>query len=100
MVAGNLARRSDSDLGPDATPLGQIFWYTLEGHDPDGQPVGGWDLDELRTVQDWYVRYSLLSAEGIAEVASIGGFVQEYQIDVDPDAMRPRASASTTSSRP
>jgi Cu(I)/Ag(I) efflux system membrane protein CusA/SilA len=75
-------------LGPDATPLGQIFWYTLEGRDPEGQPVGGWDLDELRTVQDWYVRYSLLSAEGIAEVASVGGFVQEYQIDVDPDAMR------------
>ena len=75
-------------LGPDATPLGQIFWYTLEGLDPDGQPAGGWDPHELRTVQDGYVRYSLLSAEGIAEVASIGGFVQEYQIDVDPDAMR------------
>ena len=75
-------------LGPDATPLGQIFWYTLEGRDPDGQPAGGWNLDELRTVQDWYVRYSLLSAEGIAEVASVGGFVQEYQIDVNPGAMR------------
>ena len=60
----------------------------LEGRDPDGKPVGGWDLDELRTIQDWYVRYGLLSAEGISEVASVGGFVQEYQIDVDPDAMR------------
>ncbi|MFO7494970.1 MAG: efflux RND transporter permease subunit, partial [Desulfobacterales bacterium] len=75
-------------LGPDATALGQIFWYTLEGRDPQGSPAGGWDLHELRTVQDWYVRYGLLSAEGISEVASIGGFVQEYQIDVDPDAMR------------
>ncbi len=75
-------------LGPDATPLGQVYWYTLEGRDFDGNPAGGWSLEELRTVQDWYVRYSLLSAEGIAEVGSVGGFVQEYQIDVDPDAMR------------
>ncbi|MCA9772716.1 MAG: efflux RND transporter permease subunit, partial [Myxococcales bacterium] len=45
-------------LGPDATALGQIFWYTLEGRDPDGRPAGGWDLSELRTVQDWYVRYA------------------------------------------
>ena len=75
-------------LGPDATALGQVFWYTLEGRDPEGQPAGGWDLDELRSVQDWYVRYALLGAEGISEVASVGGFVREYQIDVDPDAMR------------
>jgi copper/silver efflux system protein len=75
-------------LGPDATALGQIFWYTLEGRDPQGAPVGGWDLHELRTVQDWYVRYGLLSSTGISEVASIGGYVREYQIDVDPDAMR------------
>ena len=75
-------------LGPDATALGQIYWYTLEGRDPDGRPIGGWDLSELRTVQDWYARYWLLAAEGIAEVASIGGYVQEYQVDVDPDAMR------------
>jgi Cu(I)/Ag(I) efflux system membrane protein CusA/SilA len=88
LPAGTLPEGVTPTLGPDATPLGQVFWYTLEGSDPDGIPVGGWDLDELRTVQDWYVRYSLLSAEGIAEVASIGGFVQEYQIDVDPDALR------------
>ncbi|MFH1613720.1 MAG: efflux RND transporter permease subunit [Planctomycetota bacterium] len=75
-------------LGPDATALGQIFWYTLEGRDKDGNPTGGWDLDELRSIQDWYVRYALTSAEGISEVASVGGFVKEYQIDVDPDAMR------------
>jgi Cu(I)/Ag(I) efflux system membrane protein CusA/SilA len=76
-------------LGPDATALGQVFWYTLEGLDPKtGEPVGGWDLDELRTIQDWYVKFSLQSAGGISEVASVGGFVREYQIDVNPDAMR------------
>ncbi len=88
LPAGTLPEGVTPALGPDATPLGQIFWYTLEGRDPDGNPVGGWDLNELRTIQDWYVRYYLLSAQGISEVASVGGFVQEYQIDVDPDAMR------------
>lgn len=75
-------------LGPDATALGQIFWYTLEGQDPDGNTVGGWDPDELRAVQDWTVRYALQSVEGVSEVSSVGGFVREYQVDVDPDAMR------------
>jgi Cu(I)/Ag(I) efflux system membrane protein CusA/SilA len=75
-------------LGPDATALGQVFWYTLEGRTPDGEPIGGWDLEELRTIQDWYVRYSLSAAAGVSEVASAGGFVREYQVDVDPDAMR------------
>ena len=75
-------------LGPDATALGQIFWYTLEGRDPDGNPTGGWNLDEIRSVQDWYVRYALQGADGVAEVASIGGFVKEYQIDINPDALR------------
>ncbi len=77
-------------LGPDATGLGQIFWYTLEGRDPDGNPVGGWDLAELRSIQDWYVRYALMGVAGISEVASAGGFVKEYQVDVDPDALRDR----------
>jgi Cu(I)/Ag(I) efflux system membrane protein CusA/SilA len=75
-------------LGPDATALGQVFWYTLEGRDGKGNPTGGWDLHELRSIQDWQVRYALLSAGGVSEVASIGGFVKEYQIDVDPDALR------------
>jgi len=75
-------------LGPDATALGQVFWYTLEGHDAAGNPTGGWDLEELRSIQDWTVRYALQSATGVAEVASVGGFVKEYQVDVDPDAMR------------
>ncbi len=85
---GDLPAEVEPTLGPDATALGQIFWYTLQGRDPDGNPVGGWDLDELRTIQDWYVRYYLWGARGIAEVASVGGFQKEYQIDIDPDAMR------------
>lgn len=66
-------------LGPDATALGQVFWYTLEGE--------GFSLEELRTLQDWFVRYQLY-VDGVSEVASIGGHVREYQIDVDPDRMR------------
>ncbi|MTB50022.1 efflux RND transporter permease subunit [Lewinella sp. W8] len=75
-------------LGPDATALGQVFWYTLEGRSPDGEPVGGWGLEELRSIQDFYVRYGLSAADGVSEVASIGGFVREYQVDVDPDQLR------------
>ena len=75
-------------LGPDATALGQVYWYTLEGRDPEGHPTGGWDLQELRSIQDYTVKYALQSADGVAEVGSVGGFVREYQIDVDPDAMR------------
>jgi len=85
---GTLPDNVQPSLGPDATALGQVFWYTLEGRDPDGNPTGGWDLHELRSIQDWQVRYALASADGVAEVASVGGFVQEYQIDVDPDALR------------
>src|SRR5690625_3771881 len=75
-------------LGPDATGLGQIYWYTLEGRDKDGNTTGGWDLHELRSIQDYYVKYALSSASGVSEVASIGGYVQEYQIDVKPELMR------------
>ncbi|MCW5515162.1 efflux RND transporter permease subunit [Muriicola sp. Z0-33] len=75
-------------LGPDATGLGQIFWYTLEGRDQDGNVTGGWDLQELRSIQDYYVKYALSAASGVSEVASIGGYVQEYQIDVDPELMK------------
>ncbi|MFA7173467.1 MAG: efflux RND transporter permease subunit [Kiritimatiellia bacterium] len=88
LSAGTLPAGVQPTLGPDATALGQIYWYTLEGLGPDGKPTGGWDQEELRTIQDWYVRYWLLAAEGVSEVASIGGFVREYQVDVDPDAMR------------
>lgn len=75
-------------LGPDATGLGQIFWYTLEGRDEKGKVTGGWDLHELRSIQDYYVKYALSSASGVSEVASIGGYVQEYQVDVNPELMR------------
>jgi len=88
LPTGTLPEGVQPALGPDATALGQIFWYTLEGRDKNVNPAGGWDLDELRSIQDWYVRYSLMSVEGISEVASVGGFVKEYQVDVDPDAMR------------
>ncbi|QRM90311.1 cation transporter [Lacinutrix sp. WUR7] len=75
-------------LGPDATGLGQVYWYTLEGRDENGKVTGGWDLQELRSIQDYYVKYALSSASGVSEVASIGGYVQEYQIDVNPELMR------------
>ncbi len=88
LPANTLPEGIQPTLGPDATALGQIFWYTLEGRDPDGNPTGGWNLHELRSIQDFYVRYGLSSAEGVAEVASIGGFVKEYQVDVDPEAMK------------
>jgi len=88
LSAATLPEGVQPTLGPDATALGQVYWYTLEGRDEKGNASGGWDLQELRTIQDWYVRYSLLAADGISEVASVGGFVREYQIDVDPDALR------------
>jgi Cu(I)/Ag(I) efflux system membrane protein CusA/SilA len=75
-------------LGPDATGLGQIFWYTLEGRDENGNVTGGWDLQELRSIQDYYVKYALSSSSGVSEVASIGGYVKEYQVDVNPELMR------------
>ncbi len=85
---GTLPAEVQPSLGPDATALGQIYWYTLEGRDQNGNPAGGWDPQELRSIQDFYVKYALASAEGVAEVASIGGFVKEYQVDIDPVAMR------------
>ena len=85
--SGLLPENVQPTLGPDATALGQVYWYTIEGRDGDGNPTGGWDLHEIRTVQDFYVKYGLNSTEGVSEVASIGGFVQEYQIDVNPDAL-------------
>lgn len=89
LPAGLLPDGVQPTLGPDATALGQIFWYTLEGRDPKtGKPTGGWDPQELRTIQDYYVRYGLSAADGVSEVASVGGFVKEYQVDLDPDAMR------------
>lgn len=88
LPAGLLPNAVNPSLGPDATGLGQIFWYTLEGRDQDNNVTGGWDLHELRSIQDYYVKYALSSASGVSEVASIGGYVQEYQIDVNPELMR------------
>jgi len=85
---GLLPEQVKPTLGPDATALGQVYWYTIEGRDPNGNPTGGWDLHEIRSVQDFYVKYGLNAAEGVSEVASIGGYVQEYQIDVNPDALK------------
>src|SRR5881398_2395701 len=67
-------------LGPDATGVGQVFWYTLESNQMNPR--------DLRTLQDWFVRYQLNSVPGVAEVASVGGYVQQYQVDVDPDKLR------------
>src|SRR5687767_14283433 len=67
-------------LGPDATGVGHVFWYTVES------PTRS--LRELRTLQDWFIRYQLNAVPGVAEVASVGGFVQQYQIDVDPNRLR------------
>ncbi|RII30176.1 MAG: CusA/CzcA family heavy metal efflux RND transporter [Geobacter sp.] len=66
-------------LGPDGTGVGHVFWYTIEGK--------GYDLEQLRTLQDWFVRYQLNTVPGVAEVASIGGYVREYQIDLNPDKL-------------
>ncbi len=88
LPSGLLPEGVQPTLGPDATALGQVYWYTLEGRDREGNPTGGWDLHEIRTVQDFYVKYGLNATEGVSEVASIGGFVREYQIDVNPGALQ------------
>lgn len=89
LPVGTLPEGVQPSLGPDATALGQIFWYTLEGRNLEtGEPTGGWNPDELRTIQDFYAKYSISAAEGVSEVASIGGFVKEYQVEINPNAMR------------
>jgi copper/silver efflux system protein len=89
LPTGTLPAGVQPTLGPDATALGQVFWYTLEGRDPrTGKPNGGWDPQELRTIQDFYVKYGLSAAEGVSEVASVGGFIKEYQVDLDPAALK------------
>jgi len=80
LVSKQLPAGVVATLGPDATGVGHVFWYTVEG--------GGLNLRDLRSLQDWYVRYQLNSVPGVAEVASVGGTVQQYQIDVDPNLLR------------
>jgi Cu(I)/Ag(I) efflux system membrane protein CusA/SilA len=88
LPAGTLPDDATPTLGPDATALGQVYWYTLQAQDEDGNVIpAAFGLDELRSIQDWNVRYALQSVPGVSEVASIGGYVREYQVDVDPEAM-------------
>src|SRR3954465_15268036 len=70
LVTKQLPEGVTPTLGPDATGVGQVFWYTLDSNKSD--------LRELRSVQDWFVRYQLNSVPGVAEVASVGGYVQQY----------------------
>lgn len=85
---GLLPQGVQPTLGPDATALGQVYWYTIEGRDSQGNVTGGWDLHELRTVQDYYLKLGLSSVAGVSEVASVGGYVKEYQIDINPEALK------------
>ncbi len=79
-VAGRLPRGVTPTLGPDATGVGWVYEYTLDGGDR-------YDLQQLRSIQDWYLRYGLMSVPGVSEVASIGGFVKQYQVEVDPNKL-------------
>src|SRR5215475_9127965 len=88
LVTAQLPQGVTPTLGPDATGVGQIFWYTLESDQTN--------LRDLRTLQDWFVRYQLNSVPGVAEVASVGGHVQQYQIDVDPNQLRAYALPLST----
>jgi copper/silver efflux system protein len=80
LLAKTLPAGAVPTLGPDATGVGHVFWYTLEG--------GGQSLRDLRSIQDWYVRYQLNAVPGVAEVATVGGVVRQYQVDVDPNRLR------------
>ncbi len=93
LIARQLPEGVTPTLGPDATGVGQVFWYTLESDQMN--------LRDLRSLQDWFVRYQLNSVPGVAEVASVGGYVQQYQVDVDPNKLRgyslPLSAVTTTS---
>ena len=80
LVQSQLPSNVTPMLGPDGTGVGHVFWYTVEGKN--------YDLATLRSVQDWYLRNKLVSVEGVAEIASIGGFVKQYQVDIDPNKLR------------
>ncbi len=80
LVAKQMPEGVIPTLGPDATGVGQVFWYTIESDKHN--------LRELRTIQDWFIRYQLNAVPGVAEVASVGGYVQQYQVNVDPNKLR------------
>jgi Cu(I)/Ag(I) efflux system membrane protein CusA/SilA len=86
-LQANMPEGVKPQLGPDATGLGWVYQYYL-AVDPAKAPGGGYDLGKLRAVQDWHVRYQLSSVQGVAEVASIGGFVKQYQIELSSTKMR------------
>ena len=86
-LGGTLPEGVEAKLGPDATGLGWVYQYYLSV-DPAAAPNGGYDLGELRSLQDWFIRYQLNAVQGVAEVASIGGFVRQYQVEVDSQKMR------------
>jgi len=79
VVQSSLPQGAKMQLGPDGTGVGHVFWYTLEG---------SYDLGTLRAIQDWYVKLNLQGVQGVAEVASLGGYVRQYQVDVDPNKMK------------
>jgi Cu(I)/Ag(I) efflux system membrane protein CusA/SilA len=79
-VQASLPAGSQTQLGPDGTGVGHVFWYTVEGN--------GFDLGELRSIQDWFIRPQLQSVEGVAEIASVGGYAREYQVNLDPRKMQ------------
>ena len=81
-IAPELPEQAKPQLGPDATGVGWVYIYALT------DPTGNLDLSELRTLQDWFLKYELQSVEGVSEVASLGGMVRQYQIVVDPEALR------------
>ena len=79
-VSGKLPKGVTPTLGPDATGVGWVYEYVLDGGNK-------YDLQQLRSIQDWYLRYELTSVPGVAEVASIGGYVKQYQVQLDPDKL-------------
>ncbi len=86
-LQGQMPEGVTPQLGPDATGLGWVYQYYLHV-DPDKSPDGGYDLAQLRSLQDWKIRYDLASVQGVAEVASIGGFVKQYQVELSSTKMR------------
>lgn len=79
-VSNRLPQGVNPTLGPDATGVGWVYEYVLDGGDK-------YDLQQLRSIQDWYLRYELTSVPGVSEVASIGGYVKQYQVEVDPNKL-------------
>lgn len=88
IAPGTLPAGVAPSLGPDATGMGQIFWYTIQARTPTGLETGGWEPWEIRRLQDSFVKPQLESVRGVAEVASIGGVPIEYQVNLDPQRMR------------